>query len=54
MTQLMLLFRVGAERYAVDTTSVVEIIPRVELSAVPGLSDSDEKAIVAGRFNYHG
>lgn len=32
MAQLMLLFWVGAERYALETTSVVEVIHRVELS----------------------
>lgn len=36
MTQLMLIFRLGSERYALATTSVVEIIPRVALSGAQG------------------
>ena len=49
MSQLMLLFRVGSERYALATKWVVEIIHRVELSNLHGA-----KSTIAGRFNYHG
>ncbi|MFK8185995.1 MAG: chemotaxis protein CheW [Phormidesmis sp.] len=49
MSQLMLLFRVGSERYALATRWVVEIIHRVELSKV-----HDASTTIAGRFNYHG
>lgn len=49
MAQLMLLLRVGSERYALATRWVVEIIHRVELSKVNDLSTK-----IAGRFNYHG
>lgn len=45
----MLLFRVGSDRYAVETTSVVKVIPRVELTPYQGASP-----VVAGRFNYQG
>lgn len=45
----MLLFHVGLENYALETHSVVEIIHRVELNKVHGMS-----AVMAGRFNYHG
>ena len=45
----MLLFRVGQERYALDTTSVVEVIPKVDLLPYHGT-----QPIVAGRFNYQG
>ncbi|MGB0563035.1 MAG: chemotaxis protein CheW [Spirulinaceae cyanobacterium] len=46
---LFLLFHVGSERYALDTQSVVEVIPRVNLLPYPGTLPS-----VAGRFNYQG
>ncbi|MBP0019568.1 MAG: chemotaxis protein CheW [Cyanobacteria bacterium SBLK] len=46
---LMLLFRVGKERYALDTTSVVEVIPKIDLIEYRGTQPS-----VAGRFNYQG
>ncbi len=46
---LMLLFQVGSARYALDTTSVVKVIPQVELAQYHGASP-----IVAGRFNYQG
>lgn len=45
----MLLFHVGAESYALETHSIIEIIHRVELSQVYGMP-----AAIAGRFNYHG
>ena len=54
MAQLMLLFQVGAERYALETTSVVEIIHRVELSKIQGSAAADGLPAMAGRFNYHG
>ena len=46
---LMLLFQVGKTRYALETASVVKVIPRVELARYHGASPS-----VAGRFNYQG
>lgn len=49
MAQLMLLFHVGSENYALETHAVVEIIHRVELNSVHGMP-----AVMAGRFNYHG
>lgn len=49
MLMLMLLFRVGTVRYALNTTSVVKVIPQVELAQYHGASP-----IVAGRFNYQG
>lgn len=65
MTQLMLIFRLGSERYALTTSSIVEIIPRVALSrvhdakavavssaALSGVSSASSP--MAGRFNYHG
>ncbi|MEM9541961.1 MAG: chemotaxis protein CheW [Cyanobacteria bacterium P01_E01_bin.42] len=45
----MLLFQVGKERYALETASVVAVIPRVDLLEYHGTS-----SIVAGRFNYQG
>lgn len=49
MAQLMLLFHVGLENYALETHSVVKIIHRVELNKIHGMP-----ATMAGRFNYHG
>ncbi|MEM9006411.1 MAG: chemotaxis protein CheW [Cyanobacteria bacterium P01_F01_bin.86] len=46
---LMLLFRIGDSRYALDTKSVVEVIPKVELTKIHGTS-----SIIAGLFNYQG
>ncbi|WP_204105292.1 MULTISPECIES: chemotaxis protein CheW [Spirulina sp. CCY15215] len=46
---LMLLFRVGKERYALDTTLVVEVIPKVDLIKYHGTQPA-----IAGRFNYQG
>ena len=46
---LMLLFRIGNSRYALDTKSVVEVIPKVELTKIHGTS-----SIIAGLFNYQG
>ncbi|MEO0806843.1 MAG: chemotaxis protein CheW [Cyanobacteria bacterium J06643_4] len=48
MSQLMLLFRVGTERFALETHAIVEIIHRVELERNHGTST------LVGRFNYHG
>lgn len=46
---LMLLFRVDKEHYALDTTFVVEVIPKIDLIEYHGTQPS-----VAGRFNYQG
>lgn len=58
MTQLMLIFRLGSERYALATSSIVEIIPRVALSRVHDAKaaavSSAVSSSMAGRFNYHG
>jgi chemotaxis-related protein WspB len=46
---LMLVFRLGADRYALDATEIVEVLPRVPLKSVPGAP-----AWVAGLFSYRG
>lgn len=49
MTDLLLLFRVGQERYAIDAISVVEVIPKVNLSTI-----HQPPLYVVGQFNYQG
>jgi chemotaxis-related protein WspB len=46
---LMLVFRLGADRYALDASEIVEVLPRVPLKSIPGAP-----AWVAGLFSYHG
>ena len=46
---LFLLFRVGEERYVVDTARIVEVLPLVHCKRLPRAP-----AGVAGVFNYHG
>lgn len=46
---LMLLFYVNNDLYALDSSQVLEIIPRVALRQIPQAPDS-----VAGVFNYRG
>lgn len=46
---LLLLFQIGADRYALDTASVLEIVPRVALKRVHGTPPG-----VAGLLEYHG
>ena len=46
---LLLLFQIGADRYALDTSSVLEIVPRVTLRRVPGATPG-----LAGLLEYHG
>jgi chemotaxis-related protein WspB len=46
---LFLLFRLGADRYALDTAGVAEVLPLVNLTQIP-----QAPAGVAGMFNYHG
>lgn len=46
---LFLLFRLGKDQYALETGSVVEVLPLVHWKTVPGTV-----AGVAGVFNYHG
>jgi|GEM_PF-72986 len=49
LQMLMLLFHVGDDLYALDSSQVLEIIPRVVLRTIPQAPDS-----VAGVFNYRG
>lgn len=49
MADLLLLFRVGQKRYALEALSVVEVIPRVNLSAV-----HQPPPHVVGQLNYQG
>jgi chemotaxis-related protein WspB len=46
---LFLIFRLGADRYALDANEIVEVLPRVALKAIPSAP-----AWVAGVFNYRG
>lgn len=46
---LMLIFYVGNDRYALDTSNVVEVIPMVVLRDIPHSPE-----YVAGLFNYRG
>lgn len=46
---LFLLFQLGADRYALDASRVVEVLPLVELRKIPNAPRG-----VAGIFNYRG
>ncbi len=46
---LFILFRLGKERYALETAHVIEVIPRLPLRPQPGTP-----GFVAGLFNFHG
>ncbi len=46
---LFILFRLGKERYALEASHVVEVIPRLPLRPQPGTPD-----FVAGLFNFRG
>ena len=46
---LFLLFQIGADRYALEVSRVVEVIPMVELRMIPQAPRG-----VAGLFNYRG
>jgi len=46
---LFLTFQLGAERYALDASRVVEVLPLVELRKIPNAPHG-----VAGIFNYRG
>lgn len=46
---LLLLFNVGADIHAIDATSVVEVLPLVDINALNGAPRG-----VAGTFNYRG
>jgi chemotaxis-related protein WspB len=46
---MLLLFRVGGEQYGIDCASVVEVIPRVNVSKIHQAPE-----FVAGSFNYRG
>src|SRR5512147_117280 len=46
---LLLLFEVGSNRFGIEASEIVEVIPLVSLKKVPHAPDC-----VAGLFNYHG
>lgn len=46
---LMLVFRLGDNRYAIATPAIVTVLPRVNLQSLPGSSPA-----VAGVFSYQG
>jgi chemotaxis-related protein WspB len=46
---LCLLLRLGRDQYAIDVRHVVEVLPLVEIKAIPKASPA-----LAGVFNYHG
>lgn len=46
---LLLLFEVGSDRFGIDASEIVEVIPLVSLKKVPHAPDC-----VAGVFNYRG
>ena len=46
---LFLLFQVGPERFAVEASHVVEVVPLLNLKRIP-----QAPRAVAGLFNYHG
>ncbi len=46
---LFIMFRLGNERYALEATRVIEVIPRLPLRAQPGTPD-----FVAGLLNFRG
>lgn len=46
---LLLSFNISNERYVIETSSVIEIIPVVTLKKIPGAD-----TMVAGMLNYHG
>jgi chemotaxis-related protein WspB len=46
---LFLLFQVGKDRYALEASHVVEVVPLLELKKIPHAPKG-----VAGLFNYHG
>jgi chemotaxis-related protein WspB len=46
---LFLVFQVGQDRYALDTGSVAEVLPLIEITAIPSAP-----AGIAGMCNYHG
>ncbi len=49
MANLLLLFRVRKERYAIKAVSVLEVIPRVNLSEI-----QQPPPNIVGQFNYQG
>lgn len=46
---LYILFRLGDERYALEATRVIEVVPRLPLRPQPGTPD-----FIAGVFNFRG
>ena len=46
---IFLLFRIGLDRYAMEASRVVEVLPNVKLKAIPQALPG-----IAGVFNYHG
>src|SRR5439155_15788730 len=49
ISMMYILFSIGSDRYALDSSHVVEIVPRVELWQVP-----KAPSYVAGVFRYRG
>ena len=49
MTNLLLLFRIGNERYAIPAVSVLEVIPKVHLQKI-----QQPPPNIVGQFNYQG
>jgi len=47
--KLFLLFRLGADRYALAADCVVEVLPKVDIKALPG-----SPAAIAGLIDYRG
>lgn len=46
---LLLSFNLGKDRYVIDSTAIVEVLPYVDLKHIPNSPDC-----VAGILNYHG
>jgi chemotaxis-related protein WspB len=46
---LMLIFRVGEQQFAINTSCIVEVLPAVPLQQVHAISEA-----IAGLFNYQG
>ena len=46
---LFLLFQLGSDRYALQASRVIEVLPLVDLKQIP-----DAPKGIAGLFNYHG
>jgi chemotaxis-related protein WspB len=49
LSMLFILFQIGRDRYALPASSVIEVLPLMNLKRVPGAPSG-----VAGVLNYHG